>query len=149
MRVVDIMTENPRACRPDESAETALDHMDERNCGAVPVVDGNDRVVGIVTDRDIVFGIRENGGTLEALTVEACMTRDPVKLEPDTTAEEAIRTLGSKHVRRAPVVDAGGKLVGIVAQADIATNVNDDRLVARYLREISAAPAVEPAPERR
>ena len=149
MRVIDIMTEKPRACRADESVEKALDHMDECNCGAVPVVDDDDRVVGIVTDRDIVFGVRKNGGTVEDLTVEACMTADPVKLKQDTTAEEAVRTMGSNRVRRAPVVDAKGRLVGMVAQADIAANVGDDRLVAHYLREISTAPSVEPAPERR
>ncbi|CAN5299591.1 CBS domain-containing protein [soil metagenome] len=148
MLVKDLMTGDPKTCRTGDSAEKALDHMDDRNCGSVPVVDGDGRVVGIVTDRDIVFGVRENGGTLEDLTVEACMTPDPVTITQDETAEEAVRTMGANHVRRAPVVDPKGKLVGILAQADIAAGIQDDRLVAHYLREISTAPPEEPAPER-
>ncbi|MDX1623358.1 MAG: CBS domain-containing protein [Gemmatimonadota bacterium] len=148
MRARDVMTSGPGECRPDEPAARALDHMDERECGAVPVVDEDRTVVGIVTDRDIVFGIRENGGRLEGLSVGDCMTEHPVTVQQDDEIGRVLEMMAGSRVRRVPVVDEENRLVGIVAQADIATGVDDDTAVARYLREVSAAPAVEPAPER-
>lgn len=148
MSARDLMTGAPRSCRPDDPIARALDHMDECECGAVPVVDEENRVVGIVTDRDILFGIRENGGSMEGLVVEACMTTHPLTVRQDADVEEVVDRMTTGRVRRVPVVDESEKLVGIIAQADLATGIDDDAVVARYLREISAAPAVEPAPER-
>lgn len=148
MQVRDIMTASPRSCDADDAAGTALTHMDESDCGAVPVVDAERRVVGIVTDRDIVFAIRANGGALQGLTIAQCMTADPLTLREDEDADDAIRSLAARRVRRAPVVDRDGRLVGIVAQADVAMHIQDDSLVAEYLREISAAAPTELAAER-
>jgi CBS domain-containing protein len=148
MKTQDVMTANPEACRAGDDAEVALSIMDANECGAVPVLDEDERVVGIVTDRDVLFGIRRNHGSLEGLLVEACMTKDPVTAHLDDSLEDVIQRMARVRVRRIPVVDADGKLAGIVAQADLATRVEDDALVAQYLREISAAPADEPAPER-
>ena len=148
MKAKDLMTADPGTCGPTDDIEQALTIMDTHECGAVPVVDPKGRVVGIVTDRDILFGARKEGGRLSGLTVEPCMTKAPVTVREDESAEEVIRTMTRERVRRVPVVDRDGTLRGIIAQADVATNVEDDSLVARYLRDISAAPADEPAPER-
>lgn len=148
MRAREMMTGGPKACRPDEPVDRALAHMDECECGAVPVVDEDRRVVGIVTDRDVLFGIRGNDGRIEGLTVAECMTGHPVTVRQDDEAEEVVRRMRESRVRRVPVVDEEGSLVGIVAQADLAVHLEDDALVAAYLREVSAAPPVEPAPER-
>ncbi|MBW3660605.1 MAG: CBS domain-containing protein [Gemmatimonadetes bacterium] len=148
MRASDLMTGAPQACRPDDPVDRALAHMDERECGAVPVVDDDRRVVGIVTDRDILFGIRGNDGRMEGLTVSSCMTEHPVTVRQDDEAADVVRRMRESRIRRVPVVDDAGALVGIVAQADLATRLEDDALLAGYLREVSAAPAVEPAPER-
>ena len=144
----DLMTAGPDCCRADDDIERALSIMDRRECGAVPVVDENERIVGIVTDRDILFGVRHNQGRLEGLRVEPCMTKDPVTVRENDSAEDVLRVMTRERVRRIPVVSGDGRVVGIIAQADVATGVEDDALVARYLREISAAPADEPAPER-
>ncbi|MFN2382713.1 MAG: CBS domain-containing protein [Gemmatimonadota bacterium] len=148
MQVKDMMTASPRCCDPDDAADAALTHMDEVECGAVPVVDADRRVVGIVTDRDILFGIRSNGGSLAGLTIAQCMTANPLTVGAEEDGDDVIRSLAARRVRRAPVVDADGRLVGIVAQADVAVHVQDDGLVAAYLREISAAAPSEPAAER-
>lgn len=148
MRASEIMTGAPGACRPDDPVERVLQHMDERECGAVPVVDADRKVVGIVTDRDVLFGIRENDGRIEGLTASGCMTDHPVTVQQDDDVEEVVRRMRESRVRRVPVVDENGALVGIVAQADLAVHLEDDALLAGYLREVSAAPAVEPAPER-
>ena len=148
MQAKELMTTDPGACSPNDDIEQALAIMDSQECGAVPVVDNQGRVVGIVTDRDILFGARKAGGRLSGLTVEPCMSKDPVTVREDESAENVIRTMTRERVRRIPVVDRDGKLRGIIAQADVATHVDDDSLVAKYLRDISAAPADEPAPER-
>lgn len=148
MRASDLMTGGPAACRADDPVAAVLDAMDERECGAVPVIDENRRVIGIVTDRDVLFGIRENEGRIEGLTAAGCMTDHPVTVNRDDDAEEVVRRMRDARVRRVPVVDADGTLVGIVAQADLATKLDDDATLAGYLREVSGAPAVEPAPER-
>lgn len=148
MRASEMMTGAPKSCRPDDPVDRALEHMDECECGAVPVVDEEQKVVGIVTDRDILFGVRGNDGRTEGLTVSECMTGHPVTVQQDAAAEKVVRQMREARVRRVPVVDAEGGLVGIVAQADLAVHLGDDALLAGYLREVSAAPPVEPAPER-
>lgn len=148
MKAQDLMTSDPRCCRAEEPATEALKHMDECDCGAVPVVDGDRQVVGIVTDRDILFGIRLNGGRLDGLTVEQCMTRSPVTVVTEEPADNVVRTMTMRRIRRVPVVGRDGSLVGIIAQADVAASIDDDALVARFLREVSTAPPTEPAPER-
>jgi CBS domain-containing protein len=148
MNARDLMTEDPGSCRLDHDIDAALGIMDREECGAVPIIDERNHVIGIVTDRDILFGARKEGGTLSGLTVESCMTKDPITVREDDSAEDVIRVMTRERVRRVPVVDRDGKLRGIIAQADVAIHVDDDALVAKYLREVSAAPADEPAPER-
>lgn len=148
MKARDIMTRDPRTCRAQDPVEKALAHMDACECGAVPVVDEGGAVIGILTDRDIVFGARKAGGALAAITVESCMSADPFTVGEGDTVEDVIRSMSRHRIRRAPVVNAQGALVGIIAQADIAARVQDDALVAQYLRDISTAPPTEPAPER-
>lgn len=148
MRASEMMTGAPKSCRPDDPVDRALEHMDECECGAVPVVDEEQKVVGIVTDRDILFGVRGNAGRTDGLTVSECMTAHPVTVRQDDDAETVVRQMREARIRRAPVVNAEGSLVGIVAQADLAVHLEDDALLAGYLREVSAAPPVEPAPER-
>jgi CBS domain-containing protein len=148
MKAAEVMTAHPESCHPGDDVEVALSIMDANECGVVPIVDEDGRIVGIVTDRDILFGARRNGGSLAGLDIEACMTKDPVTARPDDSLEEVVQRMARVGVRRIPIVDDRGKLEGIVAQADLATQVDNDALVAEYLRKVSAAPAHEPAPER-
>lgn len=148
MKAQDVMTPDPEACRAEDDVEIALAIMDAHECGAVPIVDAKARVTGIVTDRDILFGARRNGGSFKGLSAEACMTPDPITARPHDELEEVVRRMAVARVRRIPIVVDDGKLVGIVAQADLALRIEDDLLLADFLREISAAPADEPAPER-
>lgn len=148
MRASDLMTGGPAACRPGDPATECLKAMDRRACGAVPVIDDDHRVIGIVTDRDLLFAIRANGGTLDGLQVRACMTDHPVTVVQGDDAAEVVRRMREARVRRAPVVDGDGTLVGMVAQADLATRLDDDRALVDFLRTVSSAPAIEPAPVR-
>lgn len=110
--------------------------MREGDVGAVPVVD-NAKLIGIVTDRDIVVrGVAE--GLANGAPVADVMTTELFTVKPDDFAFEAIRLMGDKQVRRIPVVSADGSLAGIIAMADVALSMEDEEEIAATLEEISS-----------
>jgi CBS domain-containing protein len=110
--------------------------MRDGDMGSVPVVEDG-RLVGIVTDRDIVVRALADGKDGSG-TVSDAMTTDIATAAPDDYVFEAVRLMGEKQVRRIPVVDADRKLVGIIALADVALETEDDRDLAEALEEISS-----------
>lgn len=104
--------------------------------GAVPIVESG-RLVGIVTDRDIVVRAVAAGKDPSATIAEA-MTTEIFSVEPDDFVFEAIRLMGDKQVRRIPVITESGELAGIISMADIALETEDQREVAETLEEISS-----------
>ena len=117
MNVQDIMTKNVQSVTPTDPVKKAAQIMKTVDCGSVPVTDQG-RVVGVLTDRDIVIHVvAENQGP--DTQVEQCMTKPVVTVGPDTDAREAAEMMASNQVRRLPVVD-NGKLAGILAIADLA-----------------------------
>ena len=123
MKVREIMTPNPATCAPETSLEQVARTMEARNCGALPVItQAGTGVVGIVTDRDIVIrAVAKSRNPLE-LTAESSMTAPAATIGDDADLDECVLLMERKKIRRVPVVDAHGHLVGIVAQADIARN---------------------------
>ncbi len=134
-----VMTENPVCCLSDDSVERIAQWMQTEDIGAVPVVDDyqNRKLVGIVTDRDIA--LRVVGGKLDAhtATVGEIMTPNPVHCEPDDNLEAVMDIMARHRVRRIPAVDDDGRLVGIVAQADLTTRMRDPRKATDVIQEIS------------
>lgn len=102
----------------NDTGEQLAREMTAGGFGSVPVVDSEGKVVGIVTEFDLLKTIMENK-TLSSMTAGEMMTPNPVTVGPDTTAPDLIRLLEDKHLIRMPVVDAKGKLLGIVARRDI------------------------------
>jgi CBS domain-containing protein len=121
----DVMTSNPTSCQPSTTVAEAAQVMAQEDVGPVPVVD-NGRVVGIVTDRDIVVRVVAEGRDPNATTVGEIASRDLATVTPDTNLDEALRTMAQKQVRRLPVVE-GDQLVGIVAQADVARAADEEK----------------------
>ena len=122
MQVKDVMTPTPACCTEDTTLEEVANLMVENDCGAIPVVDSEDskRPVGLITDRDIVCRAVAEGLNPLDLTATDCMTSNVLTVTEQSSFEECCRLMEEKQVRRVPVVDENGALVGIVALADVA-----------------------------
>jgi CBS domain-containing protein len=140
MRVADIMTPDPACCTPGTTAQEAAALMRDNDCGSIPVVesDRRKRLIGIVTDRDLaVRGLADGKGPDSR--VGDLMTTAPISSVPEDEVEIVREVMVSRLVRRVPVVDLNGDLVGIVAQADIAREdgAASDQEVGRIVEAIS------------
>jgi CBS domain-containing protein len=138
MRAREIMTREPACCTPDTSAEEAARMMREHDCGVIPVVEDESSrtLVGVVTDRDIALrGVGEGRGP--EVPVRELMTRTPEACSPDDDVREVERVMMENKVRRVPIIDAGGQLVGIIAQADVALKVGNEQEVGELVEHIS------------
>jgi CBS domain-containing protein len=134
------MTRDPACCTPDSTARHAATLMRDHDCGSIPVVEDlkKKRLVGTVTDRDLaVRGLAVGKGT--ETRIGELMTPDPVTCVPEDEVEDVRQVMVQELVRRVPVVDEDGLLVGIVAQADIAREEGaaTDREVGRIVEAIS------------
>ncbi|MBK9153456.1 MAG: CBS domain-containing protein [Chloracidobacterium sp.] len=136
IRCRDIMTSSVTTAARDNTLRDVAAMMREGDMGSVPVVEEG-KLVGIVTDRDIVVRAVAEGKGPETSVAEA-MTTDIFSVKPDDFAFEAVRLMGDKQVRRIPVVDEDGKLAGIIAMADVALEMEDEREIAETLEEISS-----------
>lgn len=134
----DIMTRDPACCLPGDSAESVARLMLARNVGSVPVVESlENRVpVGIVTDRDLALKVIGGGRDPGATAVREVMTPNPITCRPDDDIRRALETMARYQVRRLPVVE-GGQVVGIIAQADIATRLHAPADTAALVERIS------------
>jgi CBS domain-containing protein len=130
----DAMTANPRTIEAGTTAKEAASVMKSEDVGSIPIVDG-DRLVAIVTDRDIALRIVAEGKGAET-TVGEIASRDLVTIDPEQTLDEAARLMGQHQLRRLPVVEEDGKLVGILAQADVA-QAGHDTLTGDVVQKIS------------
>lgn len=136
MKCREIMTKNVRTATREMSLRDVAAVMRDGDMGAVPVVDGG-VLIGIVTDRDIVVRIVAEGKGADTAVSEA-MTTELFTVAPDDFVFEAIRLMGDKQVRRIPVVGENGELAGIIAMADVALEMEDEREIAETLEEISS-----------
>jgi CBS domain-containing protein len=130
------MTRNVRTATGDMSLREVAVLMRDGDMGAVPVVEGG-KLVGILTDRDIVVRVIAHGGDASTPVREA-MTTELHTVSPEDHVFQAARLMGDKQVRRVPVVTPDGELAGIIAMADVALESEDDEQVAQTIEEISS-----------
>ena len=135
----EIMTPDPVCCEPGDSVAFVAQIMRQEDVGSVPVVDSRSsgKLVGIVTDRDLVIKVLAGDRSFDAAAVRDAMTTHPLSCRTDDDVEKAVAAMADRQVRRMPVVDADGRLAGIIAQADVATRVHHDRKTGELVEAIS------------
>ncbi|HSP95067.1 MAG TPA: CBS domain-containing protein [Thermoanaerobaculia bacterium] len=140
MRVQDVMTSPAHSCTPDASLAAAALAMQEYGCGALPVLDNAGRPVGILTDRDVCMAVARKNRFPAAIPVREVMTLNPFTCGPRTDLGYALSVMADGHIRRLPVVDSDGRLVGILSFTDVLTSAQETRTVdTPLLRKLVAA----------
>jgi CBS domain-containing protein len=133
--VADVMTPNPTTVEPTATVQEAARIMRDENIGIVPITEG-DRLAGTVTDRDITIRVVAEGKDTQSPTVAEIASKNLVTVDPQQPLDEALRLMAQHQVRRLPVVEEDGKLVGIVAQADVA-KLGQDAQTGEIVQHIS------------
>ncbi len=137
----EVMTKDPVCCLPDDTVTQVAQLMQRDNIGSIPVIenDQTQKLVGIVTDRDLALKIIAKGQDAKTTKVEAVMTRQVVTCHAEDDLQKALDAMAEHQLRRIPIVDTHHKIVGIIAQADVATRVNQPEKTAEMVKEISQA----------
>ncbi len=136
MKAGQIMTRKPSVVSPDDTAESAAILMARVNTGILPVVSGV-RVVGLVTDRDIVVRAVAAGKPVATCTVDEVMSEEVHYCLDDDTVDDVARRMGELGVRRMPVFDRNNTLVGLISLDNVAARVQSDHMIADALRKIA------------
>jgi CBS domain-containing protein len=131
----DIMTTNPRTIEPSTPIFEAARIMRDEDVGSLPITEGS-QLFGTITDRDITIRAIAEGRDPQGTTVQEIASRDLVTVDPQQNLDEALRLMAQHQVRRLPVVEEDGRLIGIVAQADVA-KVGDDARTGETVQQIS------------
>ena len=139
----EVMTSKPVCCVPNDMVSRAAKLMKVGNIGAIPVVEDEQhrKLVGIVTDRDLALHIVAEGRDPKSTKVAAVMTGNVVTCMADDDLQKALDAMASHQLRRIPIVDSANTLVGIIAQADVATRADQPEKTAEVVKEISQASA--------
>lgn len=138
-----VMTKEPVCCLPEDTVAKAAQLMQRDNIGSIPVIDNDktQKLVGIVTDRDLVLKVIAKGQDAKTTKVETVMTRQVVTCLAEDDLQKALDAMAEHQLRRIPIVDGSQKIVGIIAQADVATRVNQPEKTAEMVKEISQSNA--------
>ena len=137
-KVREVMTDSPRCVTPETLVSEAARLMKSEDVGSLPILDG-ERLTGIVTDRDIVLQAVAEEKDPRGMPVREVASRDLVTVGQDEDLSEALKRMASHQIRRIPVVDEDDRLVGIVAQADVAREAKD-KDSGQMLQDISQTP---------
>ena len=135
----EVMTKYPVCCLPTDSVAKAAGLMKSRNIGSIPVIENEQtqKLVGIVTDRDLALTIVAAGRDAQSTNVDAVMTYKVVSCLADDDLQKALDMMTKQKLRRIPIVDHDHKIVGIITQADVATRINQPEQTAQMVKEIS------------
>ena len=135
MKVSEVMTREPETLASSATCGEAATLMKQEDCGSIPIVDDG-RLVGIVTDRDIVIRAVAMGKDPKTTPVSAVMSADPVTVSPDSESEEASRIMAERQIRRLPVVK-DGRLAGIVVIGQLARREDEGALLKQISEPLS------------
>src|SRR5713226_1998651 len=135
----DVMTKDCTCCLPKDTVNLAAQSMKAQDIGALPVVDGHEtkKLVGIVTDRDLALKVVAEGRDPRQTRIEEIMTRSLVMCNLQDDLQLALEAMSQRQLRRIPVVDNQGRLVGIIAQADVAMRLEEPEATGKVVKQIS------------
>lgn len=150
-KCAEVMTKDPVCCVLADDAGLAARFMKEFDVGSIPIVESGPtmKLIGIVTDRDLALKVVAEGRDLATAKVEDVMTRGLATCRPEDDLQRAFDLMAEHQLRRIPVVNDSGRIVGIIAQADIATRTSLREKTAVVVEEISrqrAATEKSPSP---
>ena len=137
MHVEDLMTRPAVTCRPNDTLNTAAQLMWEHDCGAVPVVDAEGRIVGMVTDRDICMAAYTQGSPLHVIAVANAMSKEAVTCHANETVEAAEQLMSERQIRRLPVVDKDNRPIGILSVNDLTRHAAGEKRKNGLSREVT------------
>lgn len=139
----EVMTKKPVCCRPDDMVIKVAQLMQRENIGSIPIIDNEptQKLVGIVTDRDLALKVVAKGHDAKSTKVESVMTSQIVTCRAGDDLQMALDAMAEHQLRRIPIVDTNDRIVGIIAQADVATRVNQPEKTATMVKEISQSNA--------
>lgn len=136
MKVQDVMTRDVLTAKEGDKLSDIAQMMKELNVGFLPVVDDNNNLVGVITDRDITVRAVAKGVDLKDAIVRDFMTPSPITVGPDVNVEDAADMMADAQIRRLLVVQDGG-IIGVVALGDLAVDVGEEELVGETLKRVS------------
>lgn len=141
MKCSEVMTSNPTFCLPGDTAVEAAQLMKSEDVGPIPIVTDPEskKLVGIATDRDLVVKVVAEGLDPKSTHLKDVMSTDLFTCLSGDDADKAVELMQQHQVRRIPVVDGNGCLVGIISQADVATRIDEPDKTAETVEEISKA----------
>jgi CBS domain-containing protein len=132
----DVMTTEPSCCTAAATLDQVAKLMVQNDCGEIPVVDRAEKLIGVITDRDIVCRVVAKGKNPSAVTAAECMSEPVVVVNEDTTLDDVMSVMEENQIRRVPVVDASGCCCGIISQADVAQCATENE-TGEMVREVS------------
>lgn len=133
------MTANPTCCVPDDTVDRVAQMMKSENVGSIPVVENwnSKKVVGVITDRDLVLRILAVNDDKQNVLVESVMTREPITCYEADNLNKAVEAMSEYQIRRIPIIDKNEEIVGIIAQADVAIHLDNHDKVGQMIGKIS------------
>lgn len=140
----DIMTQDPHCCLASDSVDKIAQLMGRHDIGPVLVIDNEQtrKLAGIITDRDLALKVVAEGRNAQTTTAEEVMTQKVMAVRDDDDVQKALDMMSELQLRRLPVIDSSGRIVGILAQADVATRFNQPQKTADVVKDISQARSI-------
>jgi CBS domain-containing protein len=135
-QIRDVMTKNPVCVSEKDSIREAARIMAREDTGVVPVVDGK-KIIGMITDRDIVVRLVAEGKDSANAQVNEAMSKDVRSVKDDSTVEDALQLMSKAQIRRLPVVNSSNEIVGIVSMKDIASGSRETEKLGKTVERIS------------
>jgi CBS domain-containing protein len=150
MKITHVMTKDPTCCVPSDTVQRAASIMRDQNAGVVPVIENeqSQKIVGVVTDRDLCMNVVAEGRDSRTTQVHESMTTTVVSCASQDSIEKATELMRENQIRRIPVVDEQRRLVGIISMADIVGRANVRTVETHETLKTVSAPTSEPSKPR-